>query len=181
MHRITIHQMTLVSLFAALTIIGAFISIPIGLVPISLQNLFVFLSGMVLGSKLGALSQLIYVLLGAVGLPIFSGYKGGPGVLVGPTGGFLMGFVISAYIIGKLAEKLTNAKTKIWCYFAIGLLGIFIIYITGVAQLLLITKVGLRKAILAGVLPFLPGDFLKLIIASFLAVRLKAVVYLPEV
>ena len=179
MRRITIHQMTLVSLFAALTAVGAFISIPIGLVPISLQNLFTLLAGMVLGSKLGALSQLIYVLLGTVGLPIFSGYRGGPGVLVGPTGGFLIGFILSAYVIGKLTEKLTNIK--IWSYFAIGLLGVFVIYLTGVAQLVFITGIGMREALMAGVFPFLPGDSLKLIVASFLAVRLKVVVNLPEV
>lgn len=171
--------MTLVSLFAALTAVGAFISIPIGLVPISLQNLFTLLAGMVLGSKLGALSQLIYVLLGTVGLPIFSGYRGGPGVLVGPTGGFLIGFILSAYVIGKLTEKLTNIK--IWSYFAIGLLGVFVIYLTGVAQLVFITGIGMREALMAGVFPFLPGDSLKLIVASFLAVRLKVVVNLPEV
>ena len=179
MRKITIHQMTLVSLFAALTAVGAFISIPIGLIPISLQNLFTLLAGMVLGSKLGALSQLIYVLLGTVGLPIFSGYRGGPGVLAGPTGGFLIGFILSAYVIGKLTEKLTNVK--IWSCIAIGLLGVFIIYITGVAQLVYITGIGMKEALMSGVFPFLPGDSLKLIVASFLAVRLKVVVNLPEV
>jgi biotin transport system substrate-specific component len=179
MKKITIRQMTLVSLFAALTAVGAFISIPIGIVPISLQNLFTFLSGMILGSKLGAFSQLIYILLGAVGLPVFSGFRGGLGILVGPTGGFLIGFVISAYIIGKLIEKLKEAG--IWSYFTVGLLGAFIIYLTGIIQLLIITRIGIKEAVLVGVIPFLPGDCLKVIIASFLALRLKSVVSLPEV
>ncbi|MDD3655878.1 MAG: biotin transporter BioY [Atribacterota bacterium] len=179
MKKITIRQMTLVSLFAALTAAGAFISIPIGIVPISLQNLFTFLSGMVLGSRLGAFSQLIYILLGAVGLPVFSGFRGGLGILVGPTGGFLIGFVISAYVIGKLIEKLKEAS--IWSYFTVGLLGAFIIYLTGVIQLLIITRIGIKEAVLVGAIPFLPGDCLKVIIASFLALRLKSVVSLPEV
>ena len=165
--------MILVSLFAALTAAGAFVSIPIGLVPISLQNLFTFLSGMVLGSRLGTFSQLIYILLGVVGLPVFSGFRGGLGVLLGPTGGFLTGFVISACIIGKLIEKIDDAR--IWSYFVIGLLGIIIIYACGVTQLLIVTEIGFKEAVIVGVVPFLPGDLLKLIIASFLAVRIVSV------
>jgi biotin transport system substrate-specific component len=179
MKKINIHQMILVSLFAALTAAGAFVSIPIGLVPISLQNLFTFLSGMVLGSRLGTFSQLIYILLGVVGLPVFSGFRGGLGVLLGPTGGFLTGFVISACIIGKLIEKIDDAR--IWSYFVIGLLGIIIIYACGVTQLLIVTEIGFKEAVIVGVVPFLPGDLLKLIIASFLAVRIKSVVSLPQV
>ena len=171
--------MILISLFAALTAAGAFVSIPIGLVPISLQNLFTLLSGMVLGSKLGTLSQLIYILLGVVGLPVFSGFRGGLGVLLGPTGGFLIGFVISTYVVGKLIEKIEDGR--IWSYFVIGLLGIIIIYTCGVAQLVIITEIGLKEAVLLGIIPFLPGDFLKLITASFLAIRIKSVVSLPQV
>lgn len=170
--------MILVSLFAALTATGAFISIPIGLVPISLQNLFTFLSGMVLGSKLGALSQLIYILLGAIGLPVFSGFRGGLGVLFGPTGGFLFGFVISAYVVGKLIEQLK--ENNICLHFAAGCLGVFIIYITGVAQLMVVTRLNIKEALLVGVVPFLLGDCLKVITASFLAIRIKLVVSLPE-
>ena len=173
MKKINIHQMILVSLFAALTAAGAFVSIPIGLVPISLQNLFTFLSGMVLGSRLGTFSQLIYILLGVVGLPVFSGFRGGLGVLLGPTGGFLTGFVFSACIIGKLIEMIDDAR--IWSYFVIGLLGIIIIYACGVTQLLIVTEIGFKEAVIVGVVPFLPGDLLKLIIASFLAVRIVSV------
>lgn len=179
MKKINIHQMILVSLFAALTAAGAFVSIPIGLVPISLQNLFTFLSGMVLGSRLGTFSQLIYILLGVVGLPVFSGFRGGLGVLLGPTGGFLTGFVISACIIGRLIENINDVR--IWSYFVTGLLGIIIIYACGVTQLLIVTEIGFKEAVIVGVVPFLPGDLLKLIIASFLAVRIKSVVSLPQV
>ena len=171
--------MMLISLFSALTAVGAFVSIPIGLVPISLQNLFTLLSGMVLGSKLGTLSQLIYILLGMVGLPVFSGFRGGLGVLLGPTGGFLTGFVISTYIVGKLIEQIED--DRIWAYLVTGLLGIIIIYTCGVAQLMIITEIGVKKAVIVGVVPFLPGDLLKIIIASFLAVRIKSVVSLPQV
>ncbi len=171
--------MILISLFAALTAVGAFVSIPIGLVPISLQNLFTFLSGMVLGSKLGTFSQLIYILLGVVGLPVFSGFRGGFGVLLGPTGGFLTGFVISTYVVGKIIEKMEDVRT--WSYFIVGLVGIIIIYACGVTQLLIVTEIGLKEAVLVGIIPFLPGDFLKLITASLLAIRIKSVVYLSQV
>ena len=179
MKKINIHQMILISLFAALTAVGAFLSIPIGLVPISLQNLFTFLSGMVLGSKLGTFSQLIYILLGVVGLPVFSGFRGGFGVLLGPTGGFLTGFVISTYVVGKIIEKMEDVRT--WSYFIVGLVGIIIIYACGVTQLLIVTEIGLKEAVLVGIIPFLPGDFLKLITASLLAIRIKSVVSLPQV
>jgi biotin transport system substrate-specific component len=179
MKKINIHQMILISLFAALTAVGAFLSIPIGLVPISLQNLFTFLSGMVLGSKLGTFSQLIYILLGVVGLPVFSGFRGGFGVLLGPTGGFLTGFVISTYVVGKIIEKMEDVRT--WSYFIVGLVGIIIIYACGVTQLLIVTEIGLKEAVLVGIIPFLPGDFLKLITVSLLAIRIKSVVYLSQV
>ncbi len=170
--------MTLVSLFAALTAVGAFVTIPIGVVPISLQNLFTLLSGMVLGKRSGASSQLMYLFLGAVGLPVFSGFRGGLGVLWGPTGGFLIGFVISSYIVGMLVEKLI--KVSLYSYFAIGLLGILIIYIVGVTQLTIITDIGIKEAIIVGVIPFLLGDCLKVMAASFLAIRINSVVSLSE-
>jgi len=102
--KINIRQMTLTSLFAALTAVGGFISIPLYPVPLTLQTLFTLLAAMILGSVMGASSQIIYVLLGVIGLPVFAGFKAGIGILFGPTGGFLLGFIISAYIIGKIVE-----------------------------------------------------------------------------
>ena len=165
--------MTLVSLFAALTAVGAFISIPVNPIPITLQTLFTLLAGMTLGSVLGAASQVIYILLGAIGLPVFSGFKGGLGILFGPTGGFLLGFIISAYIVGKLIE--TRKTKNIFYYFLIGLLGSITIYLMGVTQLSLVTGMGIKKAVIVGMLPFLPGDLLKIIAASFIANKLKLV------
>ena len=83
-----------VSLFAALTAVGAFISIPLGAVPITLQLLFTLLSGILLRENLGALSQIVYISLGLIGLPIFAGGKGGIGILLSPTFGFLIGYII---------------------------------------------------------------------------------------
>jgi biotin transport system substrate-specific component len=174
MKKINIHQMTLVSLFAALTAVGAFISIPLYPVPITLQNLFTLLAGMTLGSVLGGSSQIIYVLLGLIGLPVFAGFKAGIGVLFGPTGGFLFGFIISSYIIGKIIEL--KKEKDIFYYFLAGGLGIVIIYIIGIAQLSLVTGMGIKKTLMVGVFPFLPGDILKIIAASFIASKLKLVI-----
>jgi len=173
MSKINIRQMTLVSLFAALTAVGALISIPIYPVPLTLQTLFTLLAGMTLGSVMGALSQIIYVLLGVVGLPVFAGFKAGIGILFGPTGGFLFGFIFSAYIIGKLIEL--KKEKNIFYYFLAGFLGIVIIYFIGVIQLALVTGIGIKRALLIGALPFLPGDILKIIAASSITYKLRTI------
>jgi len=172
--KINIHQMTLISLFAALTAVGAFISIPLYPVPLTLQTLFTLLAAMTLGSVMGMSSQIIYVLLGVIGLPVFAGFKAGIGILFGPTGGFLIGFIISAYVIGKIIEA-KNEKNFFY-YFLAGLSGMIIIYITGITQLSLVTGIGVKKALIVGMFPFLPGDILKIIAASFIASKLKLVI-----
>ncbi len=174
MSKINIRQMTLISLFAALTAVGAFISIPIYPVPLTLQTLFTLLAAMTLGSAMGALSQIIYVLLGIVGLPVFAGFKAGIGILFGPTGGFLFGFIISAYVIGKIIEL--KKEKNIFYYLLAGLIGTLIIYIIGVTQLSFVTGMGVKRAVVVGMLPFLPGDILKIITASFIASKLKLVI-----
>ena len=172
---INIHQMTLISLFSALTATGAFISIPFQPVPFSLQTLFTLLAGMILGSISGSMSQFIYLLLGVIGLPVFAGLKSGIGILLGPTGGFLFGFVISAYVIGKATEG--KKEINIFYYFFIGCLGTLIIHSMGVIQLSLVTGIGIKRALYVGTLPFLPGDILKITAASFIANKTKKIIY----
>ncbi len=174
MSKVNIRQMTLVSLFAALTAVGAFISIPIYPVPLTLQTLFTLLAAMTLGSVMGASSQIIYVLLGVVGLPVFAGFKAGIGILFGPTGGFLFGFIISAYVVGRITEAIKE-KNFFYCLLA-GLIGTIIIYIIGVTQLSFVTGMGVKRAVMVGMFPFLPGDILKIIAASFVANKLKLVI-----
>ncbi len=171
MSKLSIRQMTLISLFAALTAVGAFISIPIYPVPLTLQTLFTLLAAMTLGSVMGASSQIIYVLLGVIGLPVFAGFKAGIGILFGPTGGFLFGFIISAYVIGKIIE--VKKEKNIFYYFLAGIIGTVILYIIGITQLSLVTGIGIKKAIVVGMLPFLPGDILKIIATSFIASKLR--------
>jgi len=176
MKKINIRQMTLVSLFAALTAVGAFISIPLYPVPLTLQTLFTLLASMTLGSVMGASSQIIYVLLGVIGLPVFAGLKAGIGILFGPTGGFLFGFIVSSYVVGKIIEL--RKEKNLFYYLLAGLIGTLIIYIAGIAQLSLVTGIGVKKAITVGMFPFLPGDILKTIAASFIANKLKLVTQL---
>jgi biotin transport system substrate-specific component len=174
--KINIRQMTLISLFAALTAVGAFISIPLYPVPLTLQTLFTLLAAMTLGGVMGASSQIIYVLLGIIGLPVFAGFKAGIGILFGPTGGFLFGFIISAYVIGKIIES--KKEKNIFYYFLAGIIGTIIIYIIGVTQLSFVTGMGLKRAVAVGMFPFLLGDILKIIAASFIASKLKPIIEL---
>ena len=101
-----IRDLLLASLFASLTAVGASIHVPLPFtaIPITLQTLFIYVAGALLGSRLGALSQSLYVLMGIMGLPVFAGWRSGFEVLMGPTGGYILGFIPGAYVIGKLVE-----------------------------------------------------------------------------
>lgn len=155
------------SLFAALTGAGAWISIPLLIVPITLQTLFVILAGGMLGAYYGALSMVVYILLGLVGLPVFSRGQSGVGVLIGPTGGYLVGFVVAAFIIGLLVSRVKRPGFA-WNLMAMSI-GTIAIYACGVAGLIIVTHMAPASAIVAGVLPFLPGDIAKVIVAAYIS------------
>lgn len=174
--KIKTRDMILVALFAALTAVGALISIPIGEVPITLQILFTALSGVMLGAKLGALSQVIYIAIGLIGAPVFAGGKGGVSVIFGPTFGYLIGFVIGAYVIGKIAEGSNRPSFKRLLFAS--LMGLVVIYAIGFPYLyLILTKVNnfhvtFYGVLKTGVLVFIPGDLAKCILTAFLGVRI---------
>lgn len=168
--KITIKQMILTALFAALTAVGAFISLPIGPVPISLQTLFTILSGMILGSKLGSLSQIVYMILGLIGLPIFTGGVGGLQALSKPSFGYVLGFILAAYIVGKICEK--DFNSNILKYSLAAILGTLAIYVIGVPYLYFILTKFLGKAmsfysvLKIGFFVFLPGDLAKCVVSA---------------
>ncbi len=137
--------------------------LPFTPVPLTGQTFAVLLVGAALGSKRGSASMILYIIEGALGLPFFAGGASGLHVLVGATAGYLVGFVGAAYIIGLLAERglERDIKTSIIPF----LVGVFIIYVFGVAWLAVFLH-SLSKAILAGLLPFLIGDAIKLILAA---------------
>lgn len=130
-------NMALVALFAALTAIGAFIRIEIPFVPFTLQPFFMALAGILLGSRLGGLSQLVYLLVGLAGMPVFT-KGGGPAYVFQPTFGYLIGYVFAAYIIGKITEKYRDLNF-IKVFFAT-VVGLFLVYLIGVPYLYLISK-----------------------------------------
>lgn len=162
----------LISLFAALLCVSSYIILPIGPVPVTLQVLFVLLAGAVLGAEMGALSVVIWILLGTFGLPVFAGGKGGPMVLFGPTGGYLLGFVICAWIVGFLTRN--NAASKIRTGAAM-LTGLGIAYAVGLAGFMasfaffLQKPMTVQQALTIAVYPFVPFDLVKVGLGAWLA------------
>jgi len=141
--------------------LGAYVCIPLPFtpVPVTLQTLFVLLGGIMLG-RLGGLSQVVYVVLGAAGLPVFAQGASGAARLFGPTGGYLIGFVGAALFVGLFYSP------KYVRGLAVLAGATLIIYIVGVFQLWLFLRLPLAQVVLLGVLPFLPGDILKLLVAQ---------------
>ncbi|MCK4534461.1 MAG: biotin transporter BioY [Syntrophobacterales bacterium] len=177
--KISTRGMTYAAMFGAMTAIGAYIIIPLPPVPITLQTFVMYLAASLLGGRLGALSQTVYILLGIIGLPVFAGGKAGLGVLIGPTGGYLIGFIIGAYIIGRMIE---SRKHSGYVWIALSLVAAtVVIYICGVAQLSVVAQLSLKKAITVGVLPFLIGDAIKIAAATLLIVRIKSRVQIKKI
>ena len=163
----TMHEQTSVrpmiyaSMFAAMTAIGAFIRVPIPAspVPITLQVFFVLLAGLLLGSRWAGMSMIVYVMLGIIGFPVFSGGLSGIGVILGPTGGYLIGFIPGAFVAGLVTETFGRSTLA-----AIGAMiaGLAAIYLLGVAQLSVVAGLSVPQSVVIGVLPFLIGDSIKL-------------------
>lgn len=168
-----IRMMAYASLFAALIAAGAFLAIPIGVVPIVLQNLFVFLAGLLLGKRWGLWSVAIYLLTGAVGLPVFAGGAGGIARFAGPTGGYLLGYLPAVWLIGWISEN--TRKTPSFQVTAM-IAGSLVVYACGVSWLKAVTHMSWHKAIVVGCYPFIPGDALKIAAAIPIARALKGIV-----
>jgi len=151
--------------FIALTVAGAYIRFPLPFtpVPITLQTFFVLLAGAILGRRLGLLSQAGYLMVGIFGVPVFTGGLYGFARLFGPTGGYLLGFVLAAYLIGRILNDEHASYFKIVLAMLAGLVVLFTI---GTIQLAVIMHVSFWKAAALGVLPFIPGDIIKLFAAA---------------
>lgn len=167
-------NLILFGIFAALTAVCSMVSIPLPFtpVPINLATLSVFLAGGLLGSKGGAMSQTVYVLLGAIGLPVFHNFSGGIGVIAGPTGGYIIGYIVAAFVIGLLIEKIGYSYTKAPLAMATGL---FFCYLLGTLWFMGLTKMGLVEALMLCVVPFLIGDAIKIVAAVLLVTKLKPI------
>ena len=171
--------MALCGLFAALTAVCSYISIPLGFtpVPVNLATLAVFLAGGLLGKKYGTISLSVYALLGAVGVPVFAGFRGGLSVLAGPTGGYIIGYIVAAFIIGLIIEKALQPEQSygrqiLVCVVAM-IAGLAACYALGTLWFIVSTGTGVMASLVACVFPFLPGDALKIAAASILVQKLK--------
>lgn len=170
-------ELILVSLFAALTAIGAFIRIPIPYVPFTLQFLFCAFAGILLGSKLRAISQIVYVLVGLIGVPAFT-EGGGSGYIFKPTFGYLIGFIVAAYVIGKITEKIKELNL-IKALLAT-LSGLFFVYLFGVSYLYLIYNLYLGQiknvewAIFYGFTVCIGGDLFLSLVVAVTAIKVAA-------
>ncbi|MBQ9015162.1 MAG: biotin transporter BioY [Firmicutes bacterium] len=180
--------MALCGLFAALMAICSFISIPLGFtpVPVNLATLGVFLAGGLLGKKYGTIALTVYVLLGAVGVPVFAGFRGGLSVLAGPTGGYIIGYIAAAFLVGFLIEKLipkageaaasrSAGKEILVCVIAM-IVGLFACYLLGTAWFMISTHTGVWASLVSCIFPFLPGDALKIAAGAILVQKLRKMI-----
>jgi len=161
-----IKKMVFAALFAALIAVGAYIRIPIGAVPITLQTFFVLLAAVALGRKWGVVSVVVYLLVGFIGFPVFTGGSGGVGILFGPTGGYLYSFIIVAYLVGLLSEKVEKKPIPL---FIISVFGSLLILGIGTVHLAGMSNLPITVAIMAGFAPFVFGDIIKSIAVALIA------------
>lgn len=165
--------MVYASLLAALTAASALIIIPIGEVPVILYNFFILMMGLLLGSRWGAASIAVYLLAGGLGLPVFAGGKGGIAILLGPTGGYLIGFLPAVFIIGFISEKFKQR----FIYDIIAMLcGTVVIYALGVIQLKIVLGKTWMVTMVGGVVPFIIFDIVKVVAAAVTAKAVRPII-----
>lgn len=169
--RTSIYQLTTCALMAALMCVFGPMSIPIGPVPVSFTNLIIYLAVYLLGMKGATISYIIYLLLGAAGLPVFSGYAGGLTKLAGPTGGYLIGFILMALICGFAMEK-SHAKAIITIPGMIA--ATLVAYFFGTVWFVLQMKCEVWYALTVCVFPFIPFDIAKIVIATVLGKMIRS-------
>jgi len=172
MKKMSIRTMALCALFAALSAALSQVSIPIGPVPINITHVSLFIGAGLLGAKYGALSQIVFVLLGAVGVPVFSGFSGGISVILGPTGGFIIGYIgctfVTGLIIGRFGKSIKVSMLAMYC-------GWIVTYAFGVLWYMYIMQTGIAAAFLVCVAPFLLADIPKTVLSAVLVNRLSPV------
>ncbi len=170
-----VRDLVLCSLFVALVIVGTFIRIPIPVLPFTLQLLFTMLAGLLLGPKLGATSVIIYIILGLIGIPVFT-EGGGIGYIFKPTFGYIVGFAVGAYATGKIANKGKNPSMR--RLLIANFIGLFIVYAFGMIYYYIISKfylaspIGVKAIILYCFVLAVPGDIFLCFLGAMLGKRL---------
>ena len=163
--KISTSTMAVVALMTAVVCVLAPFSIPLGVIPVSLATLGLYLSVRILGGKKATCVCLLYLLIGFVGLPVFSGFTGGPAKLMGPTGGYLMGYLLLTGIAGFFVDKFPGKR--VFCLLGF-VLGTVVCYLLGTVWLTVQMEIEFGAALLISVVPFVPGDILKMIVALWL-------------
>jgi biotin transport system substrate-specific component len=168
-HSFSSARVALACLFASLLCAGAYISVPlsIGPVPLAFGNFFAVLGALLLGPVWGASASGLYIMIGALGFPVFSGGRGGIAHLAGPTAGYLFGYILGAIVAGLIARKRNIIAIALGA-----LVGFFSILVSGALGLMAINNLDWNMALAVGILPFVPGDFVKSVLATFIALRL---------
>ena len=174
-NKLRIKDIVLCGLFAALISIGTFIKIPTPLLPITLQTLFVVLAGLLLGSKNGAIAVVIYVVIGLLGIPVFT-QGGGLAYILNPTFGYILSFIIGAWVAGFIAEKF---KPSILTWTLAGIIAIILIYAIGIPYFYFISRwyigniIAAKTIMISFILMPLPGDVISCVVAALLVDRLR--------
>ncbi|PWM47237.1 MAG: biotin transporter BioY [Clostridiales bacterium] len=161
-----VRKLVFISLCAAIIAICSLVSFPIGPIPVTLQTFAIALVGYFLGAKNGVIATIVYILIGAIGLPVFAGFKGGFAAIAGPTGGFLIGFILMALLCG-----IGTRYNKIFISLAFGILGLLACHIFGIAwfAILLSSKYSVWQAFLTASAPFLIKDIISIAAAYSMA------------
>jgi len=173
-NRQKLSALVITALFAALVCAGSFIAVPLGPVPVTLQNFFALLAGLVLGPVLGPAAVGLFILAGVAGLPVFANNTMGLARLLGPTGGYLFGYLLGAFVAGLAAGfPKQGEKIKIPRLVTAAVLGILAVYIPGLIRLKFSLDLTWPETFVTGFYPFLPGDAVKIVIAVLITPRLR--------
>ena len=167
-----VRDMTLTAVTAALICIAGPLTIAVGPVPLSLATFAVYLAGAILGKKQGTIAAGLYLVIGIIGVPVFSGFSGGFQKLAGVTGGYLIGYLPLAFLSGLGAER-AEKEGRRWILPAMMVIGTALLYVIGTAWFMIQTGNALGAALSMCVLPFLPGDAAKIIAATLLTVPVR--------
>lgn len=171
------HKMILTSLFTALTAIGGFYKIQLPPVPFTLQLFFVIFAGLLLGSRLGFLSQALYIAIGLAGIPVFAA-GGGPAYIFKPSFGYLIGFAAAAFVVGKISESKVFGTPGFAKYMAASSAGLLACYAIGVPYMYIVLKyvsntpMDFIKVLWVGFAVFIPWDLIKIGLASWMSLEI---------
>lgn len=166
-----VRRMVLCAMLAALTAVCSQIAVPMPWgVPVNLALFAVYMAGALMGPVWGTVSQLVFVGLAAVGVPVLAGLAGGPAILFGKTGGYILGYLIAALVVGFLSRQWGFSFGKLCVAMLIGCAGC---YVLGTLWFMVLTGTGLIQSLVWCVLPYLPGDAVKIVLAALLTLRLR--------